>query len=104
MGLRDLDLQTRRRLHRHAWLLSLGCVGIGVATRWPLLHEVAVQFVLGAYIARRVIRPQAHEAAFLSIVGRTWRAGIVIVVASAGASWLVMQINPGGAAIADLFR
>ena len=232
MSLRDLNLQTRRRLHRHAWLLTLWCVGIGVAASWLLLHafhvvspairyaisaiamyslglvvgariwlvhfsrqasseaagigtatagdiavfdsdqreqkrrdgarksvfgwgdllghsldllnfeeaaafliipalvialvgvllaaglvpallldglagvlaEVAVQFVFGAYIARRVIRPKPHEEAFLSIVGRTWLAGIVLVVASAGAGWLLMQINPGGASIADLFR
>ena len=232
MSLRDLNLQTRRRLRRHAWLLTLWCVGIGVATSWLLLHvvhvhspairyaisaiamyslglvvgariwlarfsqavqsepaglgtatpgdiavfdseqreqkrrdgarkegfdwtdllghsldllnfdeaaalliipalvialvgvllaagvvpallldglagllaEVAVQFVFGAYIARRIIRPQAHEEAFLSIVGKTWLAGIVFFVVSAGAGWLLMQMNPGGASIADLFR
>ena len=232
MSLRDLNLQTRRQLHRHAWLLTLWCVGIGLATSWLLLHafhivspavrygvsavamyslglvvgariwlvhfsrlvrgratglgtatpgdvavfdaalreqkrrdgsqkggfgwkdlfghslellnfeeaaafliipalvialvgvllaagvvptllldglagllaEVAVQFVFGAYLARRVVRPKAHEEAFLSIVGRTWLAGIVLVVASAGAGWLLMQMNPGGVSIADLFR
>lgn len=51
MSLRDLNLQTRRRLRRHAWLLTLWSVGIGVAT-----------------------------------------------------SWLLLQMNPGGASIADLFR
>jgi len=232
MSLRDLNRHTRRRLHRHAWLLTLWCVSIGLATSWLLLHafavrspavryaisaiamyslglvvgarvwlvhfsrlvcgkatdlgtatpgdiavfdsaereqkrrdasgeghfgwknllghsldllnfdeaaalliipalviafvggllaagvvpallldglagllaEVAVQFVFGAYIARRVIRPKAHGEAFLSIVGRTWLAGVVFFVASAGAGWLLMQMNPGGASIADLFR
>ena len=233
MTLRDLNLHTRRQLRRHAWLLTLWCVGVGVATSWLLLHawhvhspairyaisavamyslglvvgariwlvhfnrqvhseaaaglgtatagdiavfdsdqreqkrrdgsrkegfgwtdllghsldllnfeeaaallivpalviafvgvllaagvvpallldglagllaEVAVQFVFGAYIARRVIRPKAHEEAFISIVGRTWLAGLVFFVASAGAGWLLMQMNPGGASIADLFR
>jgi hypothetical protein len=69
-----------------------------------LLAEVAVQFVFGALIARRVMRPQAHDEAFLSIVGKTWLAGVLFVVASGGTGWVLTLINPGGASIADLFR
>ncbi|MEO6361720.1 MAG: hypothetical protein ABIO71_00675 [Caldimonas sp.] len=88
-----------------ALLLATGALPMllldGVAN---LLAEVAVQFVFGAWIARRVIRPRPHDDAFMSIVGKTWIAGIALVVASAGAGWLVLQVNPGGASIADLFR
>ena len=69
-----------------------------------LLAEVAVQFVFGAYIARRVIRPKSHDDAWLGIVGRTWLAGIALVVASAAAGGLLMTLNPGGASLADLWR
>ena len=69
-----------------------------------LLAEVAVQFVFGAYIARRVIRPKSHDEAWLGIVGRTWLAGIALVVASAAAGGLLMKLNPGGASLADLWR
>jgi hypothetical protein len=69
-----------------------------------LLAEVAVQFVFGALIARRVMRPRAHDAAFLTIVGRTWLIGVVLVAASVGAGWLLATVNPAGATIADLFR
>jgi hypothetical protein len=31
---------------------------------------VAVQFVFGALIARRVMRPKSHDAAFMTIVAR----------------------------------
>ena len=44
-----------------------------------LLAEVAVQFVFGALIARRVMRPRAHDAAFLTIVGKTWLIGLLLV-------------------------
>ena len=69
-----------------------------------LLAEVAVQFVFGALIARRVILPKAHDAAFMTIVARTCLAGLALVVASAGAGWLLARLDPGGTTIADLFR
>jgi hypothetical protein len=69
-----------------------------------LLAEVAVQFVFGALIARRVIGPGSHDAAFMTIVGRTWLAGLVFVVVSLAAGSVLQRLNPGGATIADLFR
>jgi hypothetical protein len=69
-----------------------------------LLAEVAVQFVFGALIARRVIGPRAHDAAFMTIVGRTWLAGAAFVALSMAAGWLLERLHPGGATIADLFR
>jgi len=229
MSLRDLNLRTRRRLRRHAWLLTAWCVCVGFATSWVLLHgfgmrfaaarygiaaivmyalglvvgariwlvhfsqsvrheasalgtaapgdaaafddeklahkrraghsfdwadlfggiadlvsfdeaaalliipavifaivgvvllagavpallmdgvagllaEVAVQFVFGALIARRVMRPKAHDAAFMTIVEKTWLAGLALFVLSTGAGWLLSRLNPGGATIADVFR
>lgn len=69
-----------------------------------LLAEVALQFVFGALIARRVLRPQAHDAAFLTIVGKTWLAGLLFFAASLALGWALAAINPGGATIADLLR
>jgi len=69
-----------------------------------LLAEVAVQFVFGALIARRVMRPKAHDAAFMTIVAKTWLIGLVLVAASLVAGWLLAEVNPGGATVADLFR
>lgn len=69
-----------------------------------VLAEVAVQFVFGALIARRIMRPKSHDAAFMTIVGKTWLIGLLFVLASLGAGWLLATINPGGATVADLFR
>jgi len=69
-----------------------------------LLAEVAVQFVFGALIARRIMRPKSHDAAFMTIVAKTWLIGLVLVVASIGAGGLLAAVNPGGATLADLFR
>jgi ribosome-associated protein len=54
-----------------------------------LLAEVAVQFVFGALIARRIMRPKAHDAAFMTIVAKTWLIGVLLVAASLGAGWLL---------------
>lgn len=69
-----------------------------------LLAEVAVQFVFGALIARRIMRPKSHAAAFMTIVAKIWLIGVVLVVVSIGAGWGLAKINPGGATVADLFR
>ena len=69
-----------------------------------LLAEVAVQFVFGALIARRIMRPKSHDAAFMTIVAKTWLIGLVLVVASVGAGWLLHTVAPEAASLGDLFR
>ena len=69
-----------------------------------LLAEVAVQFVFGALIARRVMRRPSHDAAFMTIVAKTWLAGIALFAVSVSAGALLGWLNPRGATIADLFR
>jgi hypothetical protein len=69
-----------------------------------LLAEVAVQFVFGALIARRVLRPRSHDDAFLHIVGKTWFIGVALVLLSAAAGWGLQQLQPGAVSIGDLFR
>ena len=68
------------------------------------LAEVAVQFVFGASIGRRVILPKPHDAAFMTIVARTWLASPALAVASAGAGWLLARLDRGGATSADRIR
>jgi hypothetical protein len=69
-----------------------------------MLAEIALQFVFGALIARRVLRPQAPDDAFMHIVGKTWIAGLGLVVVSAVAGWLLTQLAPQAASVGDLFR
>jgi len=69
-----------------------------------MLAEIALQFVFGALIARSVLRPQAPDDAFMHIVGKTWIAGLGLVVVSAAAGWLLTQLAPQAASVGDLFR
>ena len=77
-------------------LLADGLAGI--------LAEVAVQFVLGALIARRVLRPRDPGDALLSIVGRTWVIGLLLVLASTTFGLTLRWLYPGAVALADVWR
>ncbi|MEO8155237.1 MAG: hypothetical protein ABI605_19395 [Rhizobacter sp.] len=69
-----------------------------------LLAEVAVQFVFGALIARRLLKPRHSDDAFIHIVGKTWVAGALLVLLSAVMGWGLRHIHPGAVAFGDLFR
>ena len=49
MSLRDLNAPTRRRLRRHAWLLTAWCVALGFATSWILLHVFGLRLPAARY-------------------------------------------------------
>ena|GEM_PF-1909804 len=100
MSLRNLNLLTRRRLRRHARLLTLGCPAVGFATGRVLLR--------GFHVRSPALR---HEVSAVLMYGlglvvgaRTGLAGIAPVVASAAAGGLPMRANPGRASLADLWR
>lgn len=69
-----------------------------------MLAEIAVQFVFGALIARRVLRPRSSDDAFMHIVGKTWLAGLLLVLLSAAAGGVLAHLAPGAASIGDLLR
>lgn len=102
MSLRDLNLLTRRRrrLRRHARLLTLGCPAVGFATGRVLLHGFHVRSPALRYGVSAVLM----YGLGLVVGARTGLAGIAPVVASAAAGGLPMRANPGRASLADLWR
>ncbi|MBL0729286.1 hypothetical protein [Piscinibacter sp. HJYY11] len=69
-----------------------------------LLAEVAVQFVFGTLIARRVLRPKSEDEAFVHILGKTWLIGVLMVLVSAALGWGLRLWDPGLVAISQLWR
>jgi hypothetical protein len=69
-----------------------------------LLAEVAVQFVFGTLIARRVMRPRGDDDAFLHILGKTWLIGLLMVAASATLGVALRLWQPGVVSLGDLLR
>jgi len=77
------------------WMLVDGLAG--------LLAEVALQFVFGTLIARRVLRPSEDDA-FLHILGKTWLVGLLMVAACAAFGWALRWVHPGLVTLPDLWR
>src|SRR5689334_21780305 len=55
MSLGDLNVATRGRLRRHAWLLTMWCVALGFVTSWILYHvfglrQPAARYGIGAIV------------------------------------------------------
>lgn len=69
-----------------------------------LLAEVALQFVFGTLLARRVLRPRAHEEAFVRIAQKTWIAGVLLTLLSAAAGYALVWLDPSAVTLRDLFR
>jgi hypothetical protein len=69
-----------------------------------LLAEVAVQFVFGTLIARRVLRPASNDDAFLHILGKTWLIGLLLVLVSGVLGWALRAWEPGLVSIGQLLR
>lgn len=69
-----------------------------------LLAEVAVQFVFGTLIARRVLRPKSEDEAFVHILGKTWLIGALMVLMSAALGWGLRLWQPGWVSISQLWR
>lgn len=69
-----------------------------------VLAEVAVQFVFGTLIARRVMRPRGEDEAFLHILGKTWLIGVLMVLASAVLGVALRLWQPGLVSLGDLLR
>lgn len=86
-------------------LLAAGLMPLVVADGLAgLLAEVAVLFVFGALIARRVMRPRGDDEAFLHILGKTWLIG-VLMVATCATFGLALRIwQPGLVSLGQLLR
>lgn len=69
-----------------------------------LLAEVAVQFVFGTLIARRVLRPASQDDAFVHILGKTWLIGLLLVAVSTALGWALRAWHPGLVSIGQLLR
>jgi hypothetical protein len=69
-----------------------------------LLAEVAVQFVFGTLIARRVLRPASQDDAFVHILGKTWLIGLLLVALSAAFGWGLREWQPGWVSIGQWLR
>lgn len=68
------------------------------------LAEVVLEFVIGAIIARRVLKPRVLEDYWSIMVRKTWWAGVLLMVVSGAVGYLIQSLNPDALTLFQAFR
>ena len=86
-------------------LLALGHLPL-LATEMlaGFLAEVVLEFVIGAVIARRVLKPRSLDDYWAVMLRKTWLAGLALVIAAGFTGWLLQTLQPDAATLFQVFR
>ena len=68
------------------------------------LAEVVLEFVIGAVIARRVLKPRSLDDYWVVMLRKTWPAGLALVIAAGFTGWLLQTLQPEAATVFQVFR
>lgn len=67
------------------------------------MAEVVLEFVIGAVIARRVLKPRSLDAYWVVTFKKTWVAGFLLVIFSLAVGWGLQYLNPEATNIFQVF-
>ncbi len=68
------------------------------------LAEVILEFVIGAVIARRVLKPRVLDDYWGITLRKTWLVGLLMMVVCGGAGYGIQRMNPEALTLFQLFR
>lgn len=68
------------------------------------LAEVVLEFVIGAVIARQVLKPRSLDDYWVVMLRKTWLAGLALVIAAGFTGWLLQTLQPEAATLFQVFR
>lgn len=68
------------------------------------LAEVVLEFVIGAVIARQVLKPRSLDDYWVVMLRKTWSAGLALVIAAGFTGWLLQTLQPEAATVFQVFR
>ena len=68
------------------------------------LAEVVLEFVIGAVIARRVLKPRSLDDYWVVMLRKTGLAGLALVIAAGFTGWLLQTLQPEAATLFQVFR
>nr|WP_315471701.1 hypothetical protein [uncultured Rhodoferax sp.] len=94
-------------------LLMLAALALLVLGYFPLLAtealagflaEVVLEFVIGAVIARKVLAPRSLDDYWVVMLGKTWMAGLALVVGAGAVGWVLQTLQPGAVTLLQVFR
>jgi len=72
---------------------------IGVETFAGYLAEVVLEFVIGASIVRKILKPRALDEYWPVMVKKTWITGCLLVAAAGATGFLIQHLHPGAETI-----
>jgi hypothetical protein len=79
------------------FLLYLPMLGVEVFTGY--VAEVVLEFVIGASIVQKIMKPRALDEYWTVMVKKTWITGCLLVAAAGGVGFLVQTLRPGAETI-----
>jgi hypothetical protein len=79
------------------FLLYLPMLGVEVFTGY--VAEVVLEFVIGASIVQKIMKPRALDDYWPVMVKKTWITGCLLVAAAGGMGFLVQTLRPGAETI-----
>lgn len=77
---------------------------IGVETFAGYLAEVVLEFVIGASVVQKILKPRALDEYWPVMVKKTWITGCLLVAASGAAGFLIQYWYPGAETVFQALR
>lgn len=83
-------------------LIYLPLLGVEVFTGY--VAEVVVEFVIGASIIQKIMKPRALDEYWPVMVKKTWITGCLLVAAAGAAGFLIQYWRPGAETVFQALR
>jgi hypothetical protein len=84
------------------FLLYLPLLGVEVFTGY--VAEVVLEFVIGASIVQKIMKPRALDDYWTVMVKKTWITGCLLVAAAGGVGFLIQYWKPGAETVFQALR
>ena len=84
------------------FLLYLPLLGVEIFTGY--VAEVVLEFVIGASIIQRIVKPRALDDYWPVMVKKTWITGCLLVAAAGATGFLIQYWKPGAETVFQALR
>jgi hypothetical protein len=84
------------------FLLYLPLIGVEIFTGY--VAEVVLEFVIGASIVQKIMKPRALDDYWTVMVKKTWITGCLLVAAAGGVGFLIQYWKPGAETVFQALR
>ncbi len=68
------------------------------------LAEIVLEFVIGGFVMRHILKPKSLDDYWSFVVGKTWLAGLCLVVVSGVSGYVLQQFDPTARTLLQLIR